>query len=225
MPRASQLAITPTTKIGWTDVNTTTASAVKNEMPTSKRLLDIAVTAPALVLLSPFLALVAIAIKLDNKGPVFFKQNRYGLGGSVFQVYKFRSMTYQPDAGFVQATKNDARVTRVGAFIRRTSIDELPQLINVIKGEMSLVGPRPHPLSLDDDFQQRIDGFMLRYGATPGITGWAQINGYRGETKTLQDMQGRYDHDMQYIEKRNLLLDMRIILKTAVGGWTDANAY
>ena len=202
-----------------------TPPLTQKSIPASKRALDIAITAPALLLLSPFLALVAVCIKLDNKGPIFFKQSRYGLGGCVFQVYKFRSMTYQPNAEFVQASKHDNRVTRVGAFIRRTSIDELPQLINVLKGEMSLVGPRPHPLSLDDDFAQRINGFMQRYGATPGITGWAQINGFRGETKTLEDMQGRFDHDIQYIEKRNLMLDIRIILKTAIGGWTDANAY
>ena len=202
-----------------------TPPLTQKSIPASKRALDIAITAPALLLLSPFLALVAVCIKLDNKGPIFFKQSRYGLGGCVFQVYKFRSMTYQPNAEFVQASKHDSRVTRVGAFIRRTSIDELPQLINVLKGEMSLVGPRPHPLSLDDDFAQRINGFMQRYGATPGITGWAQINGFRGETKTLEDMQGRFDHDIQYIKKRNLMLDIRIILKTAIGGWTDANAY
>jgi len=194
-------------------------------MPVAKRLLDLAITVPALLLLSPFLALVALCIKLDNPGPVFFKQKRYGLGGSIFEVYKFRSMTHAPGAAFVQAKKHDARATRVGAFIRRTSIDELPQLFNVLKGEMSLVGPRPHPLSLDDDFQQRIPNFMQRYSATPGITGWAQINGFRGETRSLEDMQGRYEHDMQYIFKRNLMMDLRIILGTAIGGWTDNNAY
>lgn len=194
-------------------------------MPVTKRLLDLFITVPALLLLSPFLALVALCIKLDNPGPVFFKQKRYGLAGQIFEVYKFRSMSHQPDAEFVQAKKNDARVTRVGAIIRRTSIDELPQLLNVLKGEMSLVGPRPHPLSLDDDFSQRIPNFMQRYGATPGITGWAQINGFRGETRTLEDMQARYEHDMQYIAQRNVLMDLRIIFNTAIGGWTDANAY
>lgn len=194
-------------------------------MPLAKRLLDIAVTGPTLLLLSPFLAAVAICIKLDNKGPVLFRQKRYGLGGAIFEVYKFRSMTHQPNADFVQATKHDARITRVGAFIRRTSIDELPQLINVLKGEMSLVGPRPHPLSLDDDFKQRIPDFMQRYAATPGITGLAQIQGFRGETKTLQDMQNRFEHDIQYIKSRNLMMDIRIIVKTAIGGWTDSNAY
>ena len=225
MPPVNLQATMRTTKTGWIDVNPETSLQPPLGMPLSKRVLDIAVTGPALLLLSPFFAFIALCIKLDNKGPVFFKQNRYGLDGSIFQVYKFRSMTYQPDAGFVQATKHDARVTRIGAFIRRTSIDELPQLINVLKGEMSLVGPRPHPVSLDDDFAQRITGFMQRYGATPGITGWAQINGFRGETKTLEDMQGRFDHDMQYIEMRDLKLDIRIIVKTAIGGWTDANAY
>lgn len=201
------------------------STAPAQGMPITKRALDIAITAPALITLLPLFALTALCIKLDNKGPVFFKQKRYGLGGKTFEVYKFRSMTYAPEAVFSQATKNDSRITRVGAFIRSTSIDELPQLINVVKGEMSLVGPRPHPLSLDDDFNQRIPGFMERYGATPGITGWAQVNGFRGETRTLEDMQNRFNHDMQYISKRNLLLDIRIIAKTAISGWTDSNAY
>ncbi len=197
----------------------------KHRMPMSKRALDLAITVPAIVLLSPFLAITALCIKLDNPGPVLFKQKRYGLGGSIFHVYKFRSMSFQPDAEFVQAKKNDARVTRVGAVIRRTSIDELPQLFNVLKGEMSLVGPRPHPLSLDDDYRQCIPELMKRYGATPGITGWAQINGLRGETRTVEDMQARINHDLQYIATRNTMMDIRIVLRTAIGGWTDPNAY
>lgn len=194
-------------------------------MPASKRLLDLALTVPALLLLAPALALVALWIKLDSPGPVLFRQKRYGLGGRVIEVFKFRSMCFDPGARFVQASKDDPRITRVGAFIRRTSIDELPQLFNVLRGDMSLVGPRPHPLALDDDFSGRIPGFMQRYGATPGITGWAQINGHRGETRTLEDMRARYEHDMQYLAERNLGLDIRIIARTAVGGWTDANAY
>lgn len=199
-------------------------------MPVSKRILDLSLALPALLVLAPLLAIVAVAIKRDNPGPALFKQKRYGLGGRIFDVYKFRSMSCEstPDSAstaFVQAMKNDARVTRIGAFIRRTSIDELPQLINVLKGEMSLVGPRPHPLALDDNFSQRIPDLMQRYGATPGITGWAQINGFRGETRALSDMKGRFDLDMAYIEQRNLWLDIKIISKTAVGGWTDANAY
>lgn len=197
-------------------------------MPLSKRLLDLCLALPALLVLSPLLAIIAGGIKRDAPGPVFFKQKRYGLGGKVFDVYKFRSMAFEAKpatAPYAQATQHDPRVTRIGAFIRRTSIDELPQLINVVKGEMSLVGPRPHPLALDDDFSQRIPTLMQRYAATPGITGWAQINGFRGETRALADMQGRFDFDMAYIKQRNLWLDIKIIVKTALGGWTDANAY
>lgn len=193
--------------------------------PIDKRLMDVAIALPALIFLAPFFALIGLCIKLEDPGPVFFKQKRYGLGAKIFEVYKFRSMTFAPKAEFSQAVKNDPRVTRIGAFIRRTSIDELPQLINVLLGDMSLVGPRPHPLSLDNDYKQRIPDLMHRYNAIPGITGWAQINGLRGETRTVEDMKARVEHDLHYVDHRSLLLDFRIILKTAVGGWTDPNAY
>jgi len=161
----------------------------------------------------------------QTPGPALFVQDRYGRGGKTFGVYKFRSMRFAPESAFVQATQGDSRVTGVGAFIRRTSIDELPQLFNVIKGEMSLVGPRPHPLKLDDAFSERIDGFMNRYNATPGITGLAQISGFRGETRTLEDMQSRFECDLEYIRTRSLFMDLRIICNTALSGWTDKNAY
>ncbi|GHA06034.1 sugar transferase [Arenicella chitinivorans] len=167
------------------------------------------------VALSPLLGLIAILIKIDSDGPVFFKQRRHGFGGDEFKIYKFRTMTHESSRGtFSQATRDDARITRMGKLLRRTSLDELPQLINVINGTMSLVGPRPHPIELNNSFQHRIDRFMTRHCVKPGITGLAQIRGFRGETSTLEMMEGRIKYDLEYVQNWSVWLDLKIMIKT-----------
>ncbi len=178
-----------------------------------------------LLLLSPLLLLVAIAIRLDSPGPVLFRQQRHGGLGNIIEVYKFRTMRHAPGAGYRQATRGDPRVTRLGSFLRRTSIDELPQLFNVLRGDMSLVGPRPHPVELNREFTDKIDAYMQRHRVKPGITGWAQVHGYRGETDTVEKMAQRVAHDLYYIENWSLWLDIRILLMTAFSAWSGRNAY
>jgi putative colanic acid biosynthesis UDP-glucose lipid carrier transferase len=179
-----------------------------------------------LILISPIMLLVAIGVKMSSSGPVFFRQRRYGLSGESIWVWKFRSMTVcEDDAAFKQATANDKRVTKFGAFIRRTSLDELPQFINVLQGQMSIVGPRPHPVKLNEEFRQLIPKYMLRHIVKPGITGWAQINGYRGETDTLNKMEQRITYDLYYIDNWSLWFDLRIIFLTVFKGFFDKNAY
>lgn len=190
-----------------------------------KAAMDRAVALLLLIVLSPLLALIALAIRLDSPGPVLFSQSRHGGGGQVIEVLKFRSMTDHAPSEFRQAKRNDGRVTRVGTLLRRSSLDELPQLINVLRGDMSLVGPRPHPLELNQAFSERLAAFMQRHRVKPGITGLAQINGCRGETETLEKMQKRLDYDLHYIENWTLWLDIRILVKTALSGWFDRNAY
>ncbi len=179
-----------------------------------------------LILISPIMLLVAIGVKMSSSGPIFFKQRRYGLSGESIWVWKFRSMTVcEDDAAFKQATANDKRVTKFGAFIRRTSLDELPQFINVLQGQMSIVGPRPHPVKLNEEFRQLIPKYMLRHIVKPGITGWAQINGYRGETETLEKMEQRIVYDLYYIDNWSLWFDLKIIFLTVFKGFIDKNAY
>ena len=170
-----------------------------------------------LLMLSPLLILVAIAIKLDSPGPVFFMQPRLGFNNRRFEIYKFRSMYHnEVSEGRVrQASKGDPRVTRVGRFIRRASIDELPQLLNVLNGTMSLVGPRPHALSHNEEFAEQVRGYFARHRVKPGITGWAQVNGFRGETDTVEKIRARVEHDVYYAENWSLLFDLRILLTTA----------
>ena len=181
-----------------------------------KRILDVAVAGAALIALLPLLCIVALAIKLDSRGPVFFRQRRIGLNNQVFKIFKFRSMTVAQDGDVVeQAQRNDPRVTRVGRIIRSTSIDELPQLINVLLGHMSIVGPRPHAIAHDRQFEQQFDLFARRRRVLPGITGWAQINGYRGETRTEADVRGRLEHDLYYIDNWSIWFDLEIIARTA----------
>lgn len=181
----------------------------------SKRGLDLVVASVTLFLLSPLLALAAIAIKLDSRGPVIFRQRRQGFNGKIFHIYKFRSMTVLEDGEVIrQAKKHDNRVTRIGRILRRTSIDELPQLFNVLKGEMSLVGPRPHALAHDDKYGRAIASYAFRQHVKPGITGWAQVNGLRGETSSIEQMQKRVDHDLWYITNWSLWLDLRILVRT-----------
>lgn len=175
----------------------------------------------ALILLSPLMLLTAIAIKLESKGPVFFVQNRHGFNNELIRIYKFRSMrTDMLDAGAAKlVTKDDPRVTKVGRFIRRTSIDELPQLFNVLKGELSIVGPRPHALQAKADnklYYEAVEGYFARHRVKPGITGWAQINGWRGETDTIDKIMQRVNHDLYYIEHWSILFDLYILLMTPV---------
>ena len=191
-----------------------------------KRAEDLVLASLILLLISPLLAAVAAAVKLTSPGPVIFRQRRYGLDGRVFRVLKFRTMSVCEDGdGFVQARRGDARVTRLGAFLRRTNLDELPQFFNVLQGHMSIVGPRPHPTALDERYRELIKGYMLRHRVRPGITGLAQVNGFRGETDTLEKMAGRVRYDLEYIKGWSLLLDLRIILQTIWKGFRGENAY
>lgn len=191
-----------------------------------KRVEDIIFSFLILILISPILAAVAIGVKLSSPGPVIFKQFRYGLDGQKIKVYKFRSMTVQDNGPEVkQATKNDVRITKFGAFIRRTSLDELPQFINVLQGRMSIVGPRPHAVAHNEEYRQLIEGYMLRHKVKPGITGWAQINGFRGETETINKMVKRIEYDLDYIHRWSVWLDIKIIAATVFKGFVDKNAY
>ena len=191
-----------------------------------KRLEDIVVGSMILLIIALPMLIVAVLIKLTSPGPVFFRQKRYGLNGKEIRVLKFRSMKVMEDGPNVkQATKDDPRVTPIGKFIRRTSIDELPQFLQVLTGEMSIVGPRPHAVAHNELYRSKIQGYMLRHKVKPGITGWAQVNGWRGETDTYEKMQKRVDHDLEYIRNWNLLLDVRIIWMTIFGSKTSENAY
>ncbi|MBQ5948628.1 undecaprenyl-phosphate glucose phosphotransferase [Massilia sp. ST3] len=191
-----------------------------------KRGSDIVVSLVALVLLAPLMLVIALAVKLSSPGPVIFKQRRYGLYGEEIYVYKFRSMTVTDDGPVVvQAKKDDQRVTRVGGFLRRTSLDELPQFINALQGRMSIVGPRPHAVAHNEQYRKLIKGYMLRHKVRPGITGWAQVNGLRGETATLDKMEARIQYDLDYLRNWSLWLDLWIILKTVKVVFTRENAH
>ncbi|HUZ33179.1 MAG TPA: exopolysaccharide biosynthesis polyprenyl glycosylphosphotransferase [Xanthobacteraceae bacterium] len=191
-----------------------------------KRALDILVSASSLVLLFPLFVLVALVIKLESRGPALFSQRRHGYNNSEIRIYKFRTMTVMEDGNdFRQVTKNDCRVTRVGRLLRQTSIDELPQLYNVLIGNMSIVGPRPHAVAHNAMFCQRIPMFWRRHNIKPGITGWAQVNGCRGETDTTQKMQRRVEFDLQYVDRWSLLFDLKIMLMTVFSKHARLNAY
>jgi putative colanic acid biosynthesis UDP-glucose lipid carrier transferase len=191
-----------------------------------KKMEDILLASAILLFTSPIMLIIAIAIKLTSPGPILFKQWRYGLNGHPIRVYKFRTMTVCEDGyTFRQATKCDARVTRVGAFLRRTSLDELPQFINVLQGRMSIVGPRPHPVALNEEYRKLVPGYMLRHKVKPGITGLAQINGWRGETDTFEKMEQRVEQDLEYLRRWSFVLDLKIIAKTLLNGAWRANAY
>jgi len=180
-----------------------------------KRAVDAALASAMLLALSPLLAIVAAAIKLDSPGPVIFRQRRNGFNGRQFEIYKFRTMNVLEDGAVIrQAKKRDNRVTAVGRLLRRSSIDELPQLFNVLKGDMSLVGPRPHALAHDDEYGKLIANYAFRHHVKPGITGWAQVNGFRGETDTFEKMQRRVEYDMFYIDNWSFLFDLKILLMT-----------
>ena len=180
-----------------------------------KRGSDIVLGLAIQICLLPVMLAIAIAVKVSSPGPVIFRQRRYGLYGEEIIVYKFRSMTVAEDgATVVQATRNDQRVTRIGAFLRRSSLDELPQFVNVLQGRMSIVGPRPHAVAHNEQYRKLIKGYMLRHKAKPGITGWAQVNGLRGETETLDKMEARIRYDLDYLRSWSLWLDLWIILRT-----------
>lgn len=192
----------------------------------AKRVLDVVLAAGALVFLSPLLAAVAIAIKLDSKGPVLFRQARNGYRGRPFRIFKFRTMHVQEDGSVIhQACRNDARVTRLGHFLRASSIDELPQLLNVLSGEMSLVGPRPHACAHDEFFAQQIENYQVRQHVKPGITGWAQVNGLRGETATVERMYRRIEFDLWYAANASIALDFEIMARTVFEIFRGRNAY
>jgi len=191
-----------------------------------KRLFDITVSATALLLLGPFLMLIGLAIRLDSPGPALFRQTRYGFNQEPFRIYKFRTMRVMENgAKVVAATRDDPRLTRLGAFLRRTSIDELPQLINALKGEMSVVGPRPHAMAHDQRYVDRLSRYARRHNVKPGITGWAQVQGYRGEIRNDQDMMGRLDHDLYYVDNWSLWLDVKIMFMTVFSPKAHSNAF
>ncbi|MDN5836471.1 MAG: undecaprenyl-phosphate glucose phosphotransferase [Nitrosospira sp.] len=191
-----------------------------------KRASDIVLSLLILALISPLLLIIAAAIKLDSPGPVIFKQRRYGLDGEEILVYKFRSMRVCEDGETIrQAQKGDSRITRIGAFLRQNSLDELPQFVNVLQGRMSIVGPRPHAVAHNEIYRNLIKGYMIRHKVKPGITGWAQVNGYRGETRTLDKMQARIDHDLDYLRNWSLRLDLHIILKTILVVFKGRDAF
>ncbi|ASW01434.1 undecaprenyl-phosphate glucose phosphotransferase [Paraburkholderia aromaticivorans] len=202
-------------------------SAISGEAMTGKEIFDRTFALAALIGLAPLFVVIAIAIKLSSPGPVFFRQRRKGLKGRPFWIYKFRSMrVHSEERGVVrQATRNDSRITPVGRFLRRTSLDELPQFINVLRGEMSIVGPRPHALEHDDLYEPLISGYLDRYRIKPGITGWAQINGFRGETDALEKMAGRVEYDLYYLRHRSFRMDIKIVLRTVVRGFFGKQAY
>jgi putative colanic acid biosynthesis UDP-glucose lipid carrier transferase len=192
----------------------------------SKRATDIIVSATVLLLTAPLLVLVAILIRSSSRGPAIFRQRRYGLDGEEIIIYKFRTMTVQEDGFHVQqATANDARTTRLGRFLRRYSLDELPQLINVLRGDMSLVGPRPHAVAHNEMYRKLIKGYMVRHKVLPGITGLAQVNGLRGETRTISQMEARVRYDLEYVRNWSIFLDLKILAKTALIVLNDAKAY
>jgi len=179
------------------------------------------------VLIVPLCLLIAIAVKLTSRGPVLFKQYRHGIGGKKFKVYKFRTMRLhkERDGQVTQAKKNDVRLTPIGAFLRKTSLDELPQFYNVLQGRMSIVGPRPHAIAHNDYYKSLVKSYFRRHKVKSGITGWAQIHGYRGETDTLEKMQKRVEYDLWYIENWSLWLDLKIIFLTLFKGFVNKNAY
>jgi putative colanic acid biosynthesis UDP-glucose lipid carrier transferase len=191
-----------------------------------KRTMDVTLSGLGLILLSPLLLFIAAAIKIDSRGPVIFRQRRYGLDGQIIDVHKFRTMNVIEDGATIQqATRDDARVTRVGGFLRRHSLDELPQLFDVFRGEMSLVGPRPHAVAHNEEYRRLIKGYMVRHKVLPGMTGLAQVNGCRGETIRLEDMKARIDYDLEYLRHWTPGLDIRILFQTAVQLLHDRKAY
>ena len=193
--------------------------------PSPKRMLDLAVAGIAILIFLPLFALITLAIILDSKGPVLFRQRRAGEGGKLFGIYKFRSMHVLEDGtDVVQALKGDVRITRIGRFLRASSLDELPQLFNVLSGEMSLVGPRPHAIAHDEFYSARIGNYRVRHLVKPGMTGWAQVHGARGATSELSDMQRRIDLDAWYVAHESIWIDLLILARTPLEVLRQRNA-
>lgn len=191
-----------------------------------KRLEDIVLASLILIMIAPLLLAIALMVKLTSRGPALFKQQRYGLDGKPIKVWKFRTMTVMENGSdFKQATKGDNRITPVGAFLRKTSLDELPQFFNVLQGSMSIVGPRPHAVAHNEEFRVQVKNYMRRHKIKPGITGWAQINGWRGETDTLEKMEKRVEYDLHYIQNWSVWWDLKIIAKTVFKGFVGKNVY
>jgi putative colanic acid biosynthesis UDP-glucose lipid carrier transferase len=191
-----------------------------------KRIEDLVISVGVLTVAALPMLLIAIIIKLGSRGPVLFKQDRYGLSGERIKVFKFRSMSVCDNGDkIVQAKKGDSRITPFGAFLRRTSLDELPQFFNVLGGSMSVVGPRPHAVAHNEEYRQKIGCYMLRHKVKPGITGWAQINGWRGETETIDKMEKRIEYDLDYLRRWSVLLDIKIVFLTIFKGFVGKNAY
>lgn len=214
-------------RIGTVPLLTLANGRIDQQRGLAKRCEDLVISLLLALLASPLFLLIALLIVLDSKGPILFKQNRHGFNNKIFSVYKFRSMHVQEanPSVIAQATHLDARVTRVGRFLRRSSLDELPQLLNVIVGDMSIVGPRPHAVQHNILYGAVISSYFARHNVKPGITGWAQVNGLRGETDTDEKMRQRVEHDLYYIENWTLLSDLKIIVKTAIVVWFDKSAY
>ncbi|NDL62328.1 undecaprenyl-phosphate glucose phosphotransferase [Acerihabitans arboris] len=191
-----------------------------------KRIEDVILSILILAFIMPMLLLIAVAVKVTSPGPVIFRQKRYGIDGKPILVWKFRSMNVMDDGDkIIQAKKGDERLTRFGGFLRRTSLDELPQFFNVLIGDMSIVGPRPHAVAHNEQYRSLITGYMLRHKVKPGITGWAQINGWRGETDTIEKMQKRIDYDLEYIREWSVWLDLKIVFFTVFKGFISKEAY
>jgi putative colanic acid biosynthesis UDP-glucose lipid carrier transferase len=191
-----------------------------------KRMEDVILSSIILLAAAPIMLVIAIIVKFTSKGPILFRQWRYGLNGNPIEIYKFRTMRVCEDGyEFKQAVKNDPRVTPIGSFLRKTSLDELPQLINVFQGRMSLVGPRPHPVAMNEAYRKLVPGYMLRHKIRPGLTGLAQISGWRGETDTLEKMKKRIEYDLKYLRNWSFFLDLKIIFKTAIALVRANNAY
>lgn len=191
-----------------------------------KRLEDILFSSIILIIISPLLVIISLMIKLTSPGPILFKQKRYGMDGKEINVWKFRSMTVMENSETViQARRNDPRVTVIGAILRRTSLDELPQFFNALCGDMSIVGPRPHAVAHNEQYRKLIRGYMLRHKMKPGITGWAQVNGWRGETDTIDKMEKRIEYDLHYIQNWSVALDIKIIFLTIFKGFVNKSAY
>lgn len=216
----------------WTEMNGTPIISVydtplsSRTMQLIKRAEDILVSTSIMLLISPLLLAIAAVVKLSSPGPILFKQNRYGINGKEIKVYKFRSMTTLDNGAVIQqATLNDPRITPFGAFLRRTSLDELPQFFNVWQGKMSVVGPRPHAVAHNEEYRKLVPKYMQRHIVKPGITGWAQVNGWRGETDKLEKMEKRVEYDLHYINNWSLWLDIKIIFLTFIKGFINKNAY
>jgi len=209
----------------WTELKAFGAEKRLDARDVAKTLMESTLALLGLIALLPLFAVVALAIKLDSRGPVFYRQLRTGKDGKTFKILKFRTMTAESGNKVVQATRNDARVTRVGRILRKTSIDELPQLINVLLGDMALVGPRPHAIEHDEYYGSILPMYKKRFAVRPGLTGWAQINGLRGETRTLDKMEQRIRCDLEYVRNRSFRLDLAIIFMTPLVIFFQKNAY